>query len=94
MNQVKLTKDERDAIKELSQLSISQIGQRIKYHWKNIPYIAKPYVNAICKLTSKGDDYYRVFSKDLIFYFLYFARTWRGTVARAIKSELVKRYKS
>lgn len=64
------------------------IAREIRLDWKKVNYGAKPYLSAMYNLNSITDNYYDDSCKSVVLYFLSNASTWRGEVAKRIKSEL------
>lgn len=69
---------------------LCEIANEIKKDWKNVNFAAKPYLSAMCYLTSIQDKYMATNGKSIALYFLSNASTWRGPVAKRIKAELNK----
>jgi hypothetical protein len=68
---------------------IYQIAEEISKDWgTKVHYTAKPYLQAMFKLTNVDDYHYMDNAKTIVLYFLSNASSWRGEVARAIKAEL------
>lgn len=67
---------------------IKEIAQEIKNNWKPVGPGAKPYLEAMLELETIDDYYYCDSAQSIIAYFLSNASTWRGEVARRIKTEL------
>jgi hypothetical protein len=75
---------------------LSEIAAEIKADWTSLDRrAAKPYVDAMSKLSSLGDQYHLDSAVSVVSYFLANCQTWRGNAARRIKAELrgmLKRY--
>lgn len=67
---------------------IHSIAKDIKISWKNPYFGAVPYLEAMFTLDKPTDSYFEDSAKEIILYFLANAKTWRGEMARQIKSEL------
>ena len=72
----------------LHQQSIYDIAALIRKDWKNVYFGAKPYLDAMSKLTNISDRYGADNAKTIVLYFLANASTWRGDTARAVKAHL------
>lgn len=72
-------------------MTVSAIARLIHRHWAKVNYGAEPYLEAMVSLESVNDPYYKDSGKSVVLYFLANAGTWRGDVAKAVKSELKKR---
>ncbi|ASE62100.1 hypothetical protein CEQ15_11655 [Chryseobacterium indologenes] len=68
--------------------NIAQIALMVKKDWKNVYFGAVPYLDAMRSLHSVNDSYYEDSASSIINYFLANATTWRGEIARAVKSKL------
>lgn len=67
---------------------LSNIAHDIRRDWKNINFAAKPYLSAMFDIDQISDQYMFDNGKSIVRYFLANASTWRGPVAKTIKSEL------
>ncbi len=67
---------------------ISDIAYEIKRLWKNVYFGAKPYLDAMCTLSTITDNYGYDSAKSIILYFLANASGFRGEDAKRIKAEL------
>ena len=65
-----------------------EIARDIRKNWNPVNYAAKPYLDAMSQLTSIHDNYMLDSGESVVLYFLSNASTWRGEIARQIKSEL------
>jgi hypothetical protein len=65
-----------------------EIAHDIRSDWQPVYFGAKPYLNALFSLESINDNYHEDTAKSVVRYFLGNAQTWRGDVAKRIKSEL------
>ena len=81
-------------LQELSGLSISEIASTISRDWKNVNYAAKPYLDAMFSLNDIKDNYILDTGYSVVAYFLCNANSWKGPVAREVKTELKKRLKN
>ena len=68
--------------------SICDIAKEIQTSWKNVNYVAKPYLESMFCLKSIKDNYYFDNGRTIVSYFLSNASSWRGDDARRIKKEL------
>lgn len=64
------------------------IAREIKQNWTKPYFGAVPYLNAMLSLHDMTDNYFEDSAKTIVIYFLANAQTWRGEVARRVKSEL------
>jgi hypothetical protein len=64
------------------------IAREIGRDWKAMNYAARPYYEAMQSLDTIADSYGMDSAKSIIRYFLANASTWKGEIARQIKSEL------
>ena len=76
---------------ELPKLSIAGIAMVIKRDWQKVNYAARPYLVAMCSLSSITDNYIFDSGQEIVLRFLCNASTWRGDIARAVKKELKSR---
>lgn len=65
-----------------------QIAQEIGWNWKPVGPAAYPYLRAMYSLNNINDNFGLDSGKSVVLYFLSNAASWRGDVARRIKSEL------
>lgn len=75
----------------LKTLSLSRIARLIQQDWKKVNYAAAPYLDSMRQIDSVEDNYGHDSGRSIVRYFLGNAGTWRGDVAKAIKSELKRR---
>jgi hypothetical protein len=68
--------------------SLSTIAREIRSDWKNVYFGAVPYLQAMSSLNSIKDMYGMDSAKSIVLYFLSNASSWRGEVAKRVKSEL------
>jgi hypothetical protein len=68
--------------------TISEIAREIRANWRPVYFGAVPYLDAMMSLSSVKDTYGCDDAKSIVLYFLCNATTWRGDVARRIKTEL------
>lgn len=89
--------DERTA-KTIKEGDLSEIARLIeKDHRnsrKNLPFGAKPYVDALKYLEHVGQNYGADSGKSIVAYALSNLTSWKGPVARAVKAELKARLKA
>jgi hypothetical protein len=81
------------AIPDLTTMSISQIAKLIMKDWGVVGYAAKPYLMAMNELNTVNDNYGLDTGSSVVRYFLSNASSYRGPLARAIKTELRNRIK-
>jgi hypothetical protein len=74
--------------------TLSAIARDIYRDWKPVNYAAAPYLDAMSSLGAMDDSYYYDSARSVVSYFLANAGTWRGPVAKQIKSELKTMLKS
>ena len=67
---------------------LNQIAQEIYKDWKNLSPHAEPYLSAMSTLETVNDDYHSDSAVSVVAYFLLNASSWRGEVAKRIKTEL------
>lgn len=77
----------RDARERLRPLP--EIVKEIRADWKNVYFGAVPYLDAMETMNSVKDYYGADSGKSIVLYFLSNARSWRGDVAKRVKSELL-----
>ena len=70
-----------------------EIAALIYRDWKPINFAAKPYVEAMSSLENMDSKYMADDARSIVLYFLSNAQTWKGPVARIIKTELKNRLK-
>lgn len=68
--------------------SLAAIAAEIRKDWKNIYFGAAPYLRTMHQLDSINDKYGCEDGKGIVTYFLSNAKTWRGDVAKRVKTEL------
>jgi|ETNmetMinimDraft_5_1059913.scaffolds.fasta_scaffold304525_1 hypothetical protein len=76
---------------EYSKMTISDLAEEILLDWAKPNFAAKPYLYAMLSIKSIQGMYGADSASSVVAYFLGNARTWRGTVAKAIKAELNQR---
>jgi len=64
------------------------IAALIRKDWKNVYLGAKPYLDAMSKLTNISDRHGADDAKTIVLYFLSNASAWRGDTAKAVKAHL------
>ena len=67
---------------------INTIAREISRDWPTPYFGAVPYLEAMHSLDSIKDKYGYDDAKSIVLYFLSNATTWRGDVARRVKTEL------
>jgi hypothetical protein len=65
-----------------------EIAREIEKDWKRPYFGAVPYLEAMGYLNSIEDNFIEDSGKSVVLYFLANANTWRGEVARRVKTEL------
>ena len=78
-------------MENLESKTIAQLARLIRQDWKKVNFAAVPYLDAMGSLQSVDDAYYEDSGRYVVRYFLGNAGTWRGEVAKAIKTELKRR---
>jgi len=101
MKKVELVKLIKEVIKEqdfnqqdYSKMTLSQIANVIKKNWLNVNYAAQPYLDALFDLEKITDNYYLDSGSSIVAYFLSNATSWKGEIAKVIKTELKKQLDS
>lgn len=70
---------------------IYEIAHEIKKDWGEKMYFgARPYVDAMCSLATVRDQYMHDSAASILRYFLSNASSWRGPVAKRIKTEILE----
>tara|TARA_R110000787_G_C13372356_1_gene440959 strand:+ start:757 stop:996 length:240 start_codon:yes stop_codon:yes gene_type:complete len=64
------------------------IARDIRNDWPRINYAAVPYLDAMADLDTMAGKHWADSASDIVRYFLSNASTWRGPVAKRIKTEL------
>lgn len=78
----------------LKELTIYQLAQSIRKNWGDkVSPEAQPYLQAMTEIVNIKDKYGCDSAKIIVLYFLNNAWSWKGEVAKAIKSELKRRCK-
>jgi len=67
---------------------ISEIAAEIRADWHPVHGDAEPFVAAMERLQGTQDRYYAVSAVEVLTRFQWAARTWKGAVARRIKTEI------
>jgi hypothetical protein len=80
-------------IPNLKPLTLSQIAKLIMRDWGAVNYAAKPYLQAMNELKDVNDKFGYDSGASVVRYFLSNASSYRGDLARAIKTELRLRVK-
>ena len=78
---------------QLPNMKIYEIAETIGRDWKNVNFAAKPYLEAMYTLENISDAYGMDSGKSIVSYFLSNAATYKGEIARLVKTELKKRIK-
>ena len=65
-----------------------EIAREIEKDWKRPYFGAVPYLEAMGYRNSIEDNFIEDSGKSVVLYFLANANTWRGEVARRVKTEL------
>ena len=79
---------------DLATLPLSSIARLIRQNWAKVNYAAAPYLQAMATLHSITDSYGYDSGHSIVRYFLSNASSFRGPVAKEIKSELHRRLKA
>jgi hypothetical protein len=82
---------EQIAPPNLSALNIAALARVIRRDWQKVYFGAAPYLHAMATLDKASDSYGYDSGKSIIRYFLANASTYRGPMAKAIKTELKRR---
>ena len=64
------------------------IAAEINQTWPRVNFAARPYLDAMARLSSVEDTYGYEDGRGVVLYFLSNASTWRGPDAKRIKAEL------
>ena len=67
---------------------LSEIAEEIRTDWNPVHPIAKPYVDAMATLQKIDDNYALDSAVDVLARFLGVCGTWKGGVARRVKTEI------
>jgi len=86
--------DQSPTITDYRSLSISDIADAIRKHWKSVNFAARPYLDAMQSMDSIKDNYGSDPGYMIVSYFLGNATQFKGPEAKAIKAELNRRLKS
>ena len=70
------------------QTPIYKVAQIIREDWKRVYFGAEPYLSAMETLSSINDRYFFDDGRSVVLYFLSNASTWKGEVAKQVKSHL------
>jgi hypothetical protein len=65
-----------------------EIAREISNNWKPVNYAAKPYLDAMSTLNDIDQSYGQNSGRGIVMYFLSNASSWRGEIARRVKTEL------
>ena len=68
--------------------TLGAIANEISRDWHPVHFAAQPYLAAMRQLELVTDDYGCDSGASIVAYFLANAGTWRGAVARRVKTEL------
>jgi hypothetical protein len=68
--------------------TLAQLAEVVYLDWSPVNYAAAPYLDAMRSLGSMADTFGADSARSVVAYFLNNASSWRGPVARAVKSEL------
>tara|TARA_R110000868_G_scaffold277047_1_gene536906 strand:- start:219 stop:479 length:261 start_codon:yes stop_codon:yes gene_type:complete len=77
----------------LEELTLAQIAGIILQDWQKVNYAAKPYLEAMVRLSDINNNIGYDSGKSIVLYFLSNASGWRGETAKAVKLELKNRTK-
>jgi len=75
-------------LNKIASRPLHTIAKEIKSNWSKVYFGAVPYLEAMGTLSTIDQDYYQDSAKSIVLYFLSNASTWRGEVAKRIKTEL------
>jgi hypothetical protein len=78
-------------MENLEAKTLSQLARLIQQDWKKINYAAAPYLDAMRQLESVDAAYGYDSGRSIVRYFLGNAGSWRGDVAKVVKTELKRR---
>lgn len=78
---------------EIKTKSLNEIVRIIKRDWAKINFSAVPYLEALSCLGSLKENYIADSGVSVALYFLGNAGSWRGPVAKIVKTELKERIK-
>jgi hypothetical protein len=67
---------------------LNQIAILIRRQWTGMYFGAVPYVEAMLCLKTIDDNFGQDSARSIVTYFLGNAKTWRGEIAKAVKSKL------
>jgi len=81
------------ALQGIQDKSLSSIASIVRRDWKKVNFAAKPYLDALGSLDKISDNYGADSGESIVAYFLGNAHSWRGPVAKGVKSELNRRLK-
>jgi hypothetical protein len=83
---------------DLAALDLSGLARLIRRSWvdpktkqSRVYFAAAPYLSALASMSTPADFYGADPGRSIVLYFLGNAKTWRGPMAAAIKSELKRR---
>lgn len=65
-----------------------EIAEDIYQNWPNISEGAWPYLHAMQQLCTLKDSFFQDSARSVVLYFLSNSTTWRGPIAKEIKTEL------
>jgi len=65
-----------------------EIAEDIYQNWPNISEAAWPYLHAMQQLCTLKDSFFQDSARSVVLYFLSNSTTWRGPIAKQIKTEL------
>lgn len=77
----------------LKNSNLGAIASIVRRDWKNVYFGAVPYLGAMRGMNTIDDNYGADSGRSIVLYFLSNAATWRGPVAKLVKSELKSRLK-
>jgi hypothetical protein len=87
-------RNKEQTIAALPAMNISGIAAVVRSDWQPVGFAAKPYLDAMLTMDKVTDPYGADPGTHIVNYFLGNAQTWRGEVARAVKTELKSRLKA
>ena len=79
--------------KSLATSTISDLALIIANDWAKVNFAARPYLDAMFSLSSVNENYGFESGRSIVSYFLANATSWKGDIAKAVKTELKARLK-
>jgi hypothetical protein len=78
-------------LSRLSQMKLDEIAYLIMKDWKNVYFGARPYLQAMATMRDISENYGQDSGSSIVAYALSNMTSYRGEVAKAVKTELKKR---